>query len=39
LEYFKILEEKNKRKFSFWNEYKIALQKKATKETKKIASD
>jgi hypothetical protein len=38
-EYFKILEEKNKRKFSFWNEYKIALQKKSKKETKKIASD
>lgn len=35
--YFKSLEEKNKRKVSFWAEYKSALQKQAAKEAKQAA--
>ncbi len=33
-EYFKAVEEKNKRKFSFWNEYQTVLQKKLEKKQK-----
>jgi len=35
--YFQELEVKHKRKISFWAEYKVALQKQATKETKGLA--
>ena len=33
----KLLEEKNKRKLSFWNEYKLAAHKQTAKEEKLLA--